>query len=94
MFGFNRNVPSDQELREHFAQRIHRVQSEQIGDSFYWYDADSSQFVAQGKTDDEIRQCLKQNWSDHIFVISEQHMIMGPDFDQLIEFDSAGVVNE
>lgn len=86
MFGFGKNTPTDQELRDHFSQRLHRVRSEQIGSTFYWYDADTDQFIAQGETDDEIRAGLQQNWRDHIFVISEEHMIMGPDFDQLVDF--------
>lgn len=77
----------DQELHDYFSQRLHRVRSEQIEGIFYWYDADTDQFITQGKTDDEIRSGLQQRWQEHIFVIGEHHMIMGPGFDQMIEFD-------
>ena len=87
MFGFGKNSSVDQDLQDHFAQRLHRVRSEKIDDTFYWYDADTDQFITQGQTDAEIRTGLQQNWTDHIFIISRQHMIMGPDFDQLIDFE-------
>lgn len=91
MFGFRKNLASDREMQQDFFQRLHLVKSEKIDEVFYWYDAETGQFIAQGQTDDEIRTALRQNWRDHIFVISEQHMIMGPDFDQLIDFSDAVV---
>lgn len=68
-------------------QRLHIVRADQIGDVFYWYDQESGAFLLQGRTDSDIRSQLQQYWTDHIFVISATHMIMGPDFDQAIEFD-------
>jgi len=69
--------------------RLHVVRSEQVEDTFYWYDADSDEFIAQGQTDEEIRAVLRHRWADHIFVISNQHMLVGPDFDHAIDFNTA-----
>jgi hypothetical protein len=78
---------SEDHIDPQLDQRLHIVRADQIGNVFYWYDQDSGAFLLQGCTDQDIRSQLQQYWADHIFVVSATHMIMGPDFDQLIEFD-------
>lgn len=85
---FKRNA--DGEREQLFRDRIHVVRSEEIDNTYYWYDADSGEFIAQGRTDEEIRTVLRQCWQDHVFVISDRYMVMGPDFDCLHEFDPKG----
>ena len=77
----------ESEMNAYLSNRLHVVKSEEIDGVYYWYDAQSGQFLAQGKTDDEIRSTLQDLWTEHIFVVSDRHMIMGPDLDQLIAFD-------
>jgi hypothetical protein len=80
-------TPADESARFNLESWIHVVHSELIEGSYVWHDCDSGEFIAQGQTDEEIRSVLKSRWVNHIFVIGHQHMIMGPDFDQLIEFN-------
>jgi hypothetical protein len=60
---------------------IHVVKVEQYGDITYWFDNDTDQFIAQGKTDDEIISVLKSRFSEHIFILPAQEKILtGPEF--------------
>lgn len=68
-------------LKERLNQIIHIVKQEQEGDMYYWYDQDSDQFLAQGRTPTEIISVLKERWKDHIFVINEKEMLVGPEFE-------------
>lgn len=63
---------------------VHVVKSDLIDDTYYWYDRDSNTFICQGQSDEEIRSNLQDFWQGHIFVIND-HMLVGPQFDQLIK---------
>jgi len=80
-------TPADASAKLNLESWIHVVRSELIEGSYVWTDCDTGEFIAQGHTDNEIREVLKSRWLKHIFVIDAQHMIMGPDFDQLIQFN-------
>lgn len=55
---------------------VHRVEVEQQGDTYYWFDQDNRKFLAQGRTTEEIIGTLKTRFPDHIFYIEKsKHLI-------------------
>lgn len=64
----------------HLYKITHEVKIEQHDDIYYWYDLHSQEFIAQGKTRDEIVDVLKARWSTHLFLIDEEEIIAGPEF--------------
>jgi len=74
-----------QELYEKFDEITHRVEIEEHNEQYYWYDKDDNQFLAQGKTLEEITEKLKKYFPDHMFFIENQkekviHIISAPDW--------------
>ena len=57
----------EQKLRE----TIHQVQEEKYGDCYYWFDANSDSFLAQGPTVDDVTFHLKSRFPDHIFLVNK-----------------------
>lgn len=76
----------EQRFRDYLEQIIHVVKQEQDGDMYYWYDNDSDDFLAQGRTWEDIVGVLRERFPDHIFVLNNREMIMGPEF-EIIEFE-------
>lgn len=68
-------------------KRIHIVKQEKYEEMYYWFDRDSDQFLAQGRTMDEIRNVLQQRFRDHVFVLNENQMLHGPKFDEVITYN-------
>ena len=54
---------------KHLSDIIHQVKVEKIGDFNYWFDADSDQFLGQGRTVEEIIDVIKSRFPDHVFLI-------------------------
>ena len=77
---------TEQAARARLNEIVHVVKQEKHGDMYYWYDQDNEQFLAQGRTLNEITDVLKSRWNRHIFVISDKEMMIGPEFD-IHEFD-------
>lgn len=79
----------DQEQQEiaQLAQRVYVVKQEIINDIMYWHDNDDGTFLAQGRDHDQIVAVLEQRFPQHIFVINDTQMIMGPDWEHVVEFD-------
>lgn len=71
----------EQRFRERLEQIIHIVKQEQEGDMYYWYDNDNDNFLAQGRTWEDMIAALKERFPDHIFVLNHEEMIVGPDFE-------------
>jgi hypothetical protein len=80
--------------REYVEDIVHVVREDQIGDMRYWYDRDSETFLAQGKDHNEIVNVLKMRFPDGIFVINNNQMIMGPDYNEVIQFDELKIQRE
>jgi hypothetical protein len=80
--------------REYVDQIVHVVREDRVGDMRYWYDRDSETFLAQGKDHDEIVNVLKIRFPDGIFVINNNQMIMGPDYNEVIQFDELKIQRE
>ena len=84
LFKFNRFLDevkeNEREIKEHLHSIIHSVKTEKHQDMLYWFDNETNEFIAQGKTVEEIASVLKQRWRDHVFFIDEEHIMAGPDF--------------
>lgn len=70
-----------QEEREYLDKIIHVINSEKHQETEYWFDRESGDFLAQGKTFNEIVLALKERFPDHIFIINKEELIAGPDFE-------------
>ena len=67
------------ELAERLSNLIHYVEQEKHNDCYYWFDKETDQFLAQGNTDEEIKQHLNSRFKGHIFVLDENRALFGPD---------------
>ena len=74
---------TDEQIIAALDAKIHRVRQEKDAGMFYWYDHDDGNFIAQGRTIEEIQTVLKAHWQRHVFVISDTEMIMGPEFNEI-----------
>jgi len=55
---------------ERLNEIIHEVRIEKHGDDmYYWFDAHSDEFLAQGHTLTEITTVVKSRFPDHIFLV-------------------------
>ena len=61
--------------RAMYEEITHRVQIEKIGETFYWYDQDDGEFLAQGKDTDSIISIIKSRFPDHIFFFQTEKNI-------------------
>lgn len=59
---------------------IHEVSIEQHGTESYWFDKDTNEFLAQGKTDAELIDHIKKRFPDHIFIVPEKGLLSSPDW--------------
>jgi hypothetical protein len=79
------------ELREHLENKLemtlHNVKQEQHNDVHYWFDEDNDQFLAQGKTFEEVKEHLKARFKDHIFIVGEKDVFVGPEY-ECVTFDN------
>ena len=51
---------------------VHRVRVEEHYNTYYWYDADSDKFLAQGATPAELIDRLKIRFPEHIFLLESK----------------------
>lgn len=51
---------------------VHRVRVEEHYNTYYWYDADSDKFLAQGATPTELIDRLKIRFPEHIFLLESK----------------------
>lgn len=66
---------------------VHLVEQQQQDGIIYWYDLDNGQFLAQGCDYNEITAVLASRFPRHIFVINQNEMLVGPDFNQVHNFE-------
>ena len=71
----------EQQIVTRLNEIVHEVEIDQHNDMYYWYDKDDRTFLAQGKNTEEIVVVLKQRFSDHIFLINETQVMVGPNFE-------------
>jgi hypothetical protein len=82
----DRHEQEQQEIAQ-LEQRVHVVKQQVINDIIYWFDNDDGTFLAQGRDHDQIVAVLEQRFPQHIFVVNQSQMIMGPDWKQVIDFE-------
>lgn len=63
-------------IRKRLDEIVHRVEVEQQGDTYYWYDQDNRTFLAQGQTTEEIVDILKKRFPDHIFYFEKSNHLI------------------
>ena len=73
------NADEREELVEKIMTMLHRIKQEKHGDVYYWFDADSDAFLAQGTNDEEIKQHLKERFKGHVFLLDEERAWAGPE---------------
>jgi len=71
----NTNDELAKKLRQHLNDIIHRVRVEKQSDTYYWYDMDNNEFLAQGASDEEIIANLKSRFPNHMFFLPTNHLI-------------------
>lgn len=73
-----------QQVLDKVKEVVHIVSVEKHGDYYYWFDADTDSFLAQGKTAEETITHLKSRFPKHIFFVKSKdtnYKISGPDWD-------------
>jgi hypothetical protein len=71
----NTNDELAKQLRQHLNNIIHRVRVEKQSDTYYWYDMDNNEFLAQGASDEEIIANLKSRFPTHMFFLPTNHLV-------------------
>jgi hypothetical protein len=67
------------ELVKHISNIVHYVVQEKHNECYYWFDKQTDQFLAQGQTDEEIKQHLNSRFKGHIFVLDDDRALFGPE---------------
>jgi hypothetical protein len=97
VFGVLNNTKERIEDRKELVKKvmslIHTVKQEQHGDVYYWFDADTDQFLGQGRTDDEIRVHLLERFKGHAFILDEKRALAGPDL-KMVSVDDLKMKSE
>jgi hypothetical protein len=63
-------------IRKRLDEIVHRVEVEQDGDVYYWYDQDNRKFLAQGRTTEEIIDVIKKRFPDHVFYFEKSNHLI------------------
>ena len=69
------------------AKKIHILKVEKHGDTFYWFDSETDQFIAQGKDIQDFAATLKQVHPTKVFLFND-YCFAGPDFMPIFIKDS------
>lgn len=57
---------------EQLKSYVHAVNVEKHGDMTYWFDGKTDQFLAQGKSTEELAAILKSRFPNHIFILGNE----------------------
>jgi len=55
---------------------VHRVEVVEDKSMYYWYDQDDKEFLAQGRTTEEIIDNIKSRFPDHIFYLEDSNSLI------------------
>ena len=80
----HRKAAHNNAVREMVLNGVHRVKAETHCDMLYWYDEDTSKFIAQGKSMEEIVSVLQAEHPGKVFLYStpdNQYLLVGPNFE-------------
>jgi hypothetical protein len=81
-----RNRPSEEEIESMYkrvSKMIHEIKPEQHGDMIYWFDAETDQFLGQGRNEEEIKKHLLERFKGHIFLIDKERALAGPRLEEI-----------
>lgn len=67
-------------IGNHIDMILHTVVEEIHNDIHYWFDKEDQEFLAQGKTIEDIVTHIKSRFKDHIFIVKDKYVFAGPDF--------------
>ena len=70
------NEDLQKQLIKRLDEIVHRVEVEQQGEVYYWYDQDNRRFLAQGRTTEEIIDVIKKRFPDHIFYFEKSNHLI------------------
>ena len=77
------NSESD-DIRNNMEQQLnvilHNVKEEMHNGVCYWFDDENDQFLAQGESISDVCEHLKARFKDHIFIVKERFVFVGPDY--------------
>ena len=59
-----------QNMIRHIDHVVHRVDVAKQADMIYWYDLDDGEFLAQGRSNQEVIDTLKARFPDHFFFVT------------------------
>jgi hypothetical protein len=76
-----------EEIKEHLTNITHIVRVEELNGTYYWWDQESSEFLAQGKTVEDIVDVVKKRFPDHYFFLNNDYLLHGPEW-QLKKIDN------
>ena len=66
------------EMMEKLNGMVHRVREEQLGNTRYWYDDDTGDFLGQGQTSDEVIEHVRNRFPAHLFFLPEYKKVHAP----------------
>jgi hypothetical protein len=61
---------AEQSMKDHMDEITHRVKVEEHQGTFYWFDFDDDEFLAQGQTYQDVIDVVKSRFPTHMFVLS------------------------
>lgn len=70
----------ERQMIQYCNEITHQVEIHQIDELQYWHDKDTKQFIAQGRSREEIISVLKSQWHNHLFLVTDTELLAGPDF--------------
>lgn len=71
-----RNAREMSAIADRINELVHRVRVEQHYDNYYWYDADSDSFLAQGPTTTELIEQLRNRYPKHVFLLEDKGAVL------------------
>jgi hypothetical protein len=82
IFGSNKVRQAEQAaaLTKKLDEIVHRVNIEQHGTVYYWFDADDDEFLGQGTNTDEIIAHVKSRFPTHLFFLPTQELVNAPEW--------------
>ncbi len=69
------NIELRAKLTKQLDEVIHRVRAEQHDDVIYWYDRDDGEFLAQGRSQEELIAVVRSRYPDHLFFLESNHIL-------------------
>lgn len=72
------NNELEDRVRKKINEIVHVVKEEQHGDMIYWFDQDDGEFLAQGRTQQDIIDVIKKRYPTHVFFIEPNQILSSP----------------